>query len=463
MTSLVPRPVPRRTIAAYASIGTALFLVVVLGVWGAYRDVQLIRQTALQVELTRLQSHAIRTVGRIERSLEQYGEPDLERLRDEAWLPAYWQNILPHERQQLYIAIIDASGKVIMHSDPARQGEYLPRNWYERVVPEAGNNVFETDAFDGTGAYVIRIPIVVQEREIGDYLIGFDTDWFEQLVATHRNDILRRWGLIITAILMIVLLAVISLYYIASRAIALREAVSRSELRRASELSQLAAGLAHEVRNPLHAIKLNLHALRRVLEGHSQLNPEDVLAISEQSNEEIDRVDRLLKELLGFASPEAARNERLDLCEEVQSTADFLRQEMERKHVTLETQFSACPAPLSIDRGRLRQILINLLLNALDAVDPEGHIRIEVTRSPGHIQLSVSDDGHGVPETDRQRIFEPFYSQKEGGSGLGLALVRRFVQEARGQITCEANAPRGTRFRMVFPEAAHSPKARQKT
>jgi signal transduction histidine kinase len=452
-------------IAAYASISVALVLVVVLGVWGAYRDVRLIRRTAMQVEISRIRAHALRTVGRIERSLEQYDTPELNRLRDEAWLPTYWQNVFtqsPQVVRERYAAIVDNSGRIVLHSDPMRNDRQLSNRWYDRVVSEAGSNVFETHSpvLDGEApSYVLRVPIVVRGREVGAYLAGFDVRGFEQLVADNRSVILRGWGVIIIAILIIVLLAVVSLYYIASRSVRLREWISLGELRRANELSQLAAGLAHEIRNPLHAIRLNLHALGRALEGRAKLKPEDAATIAEQSNEEIERVDRLLKELLGFANPEVAKNEDVPVNDEIRATLGFLSQEMQRKEI--DARFHPAPEPVAVrmDRHRLRQVLLNLLMNAHDAVEPGGQIEVSVARSAGRVEITVSDTGHGISEADRQRVFEPFFSKKESGSGLGLALVKRFVEEARGHISVEANTPQGTRFRLVFPRFNPSPKA----
>lgn len=452
-------------VAAYVSISGALVLVIVLGVLGAYRDVRLIRGTAMQVELSRIRAHALRTVGRIERSLEQYDTPDLERLRDEAWLPTYWQNVFTQSSQAVrerYAAIVSNSGRIVLHSDPMRNGRQLSNHWYDRVVSEAGPNVFETHSpvLNGTApTYVLSVPIMVRGRQMGSYLAGFDVRGFEQLVADNRSVILRGWGLIITAILVIVLLAVVSLYYIASRSVRLREWISLGEMQRANELSQLAAGLAHEIRNPLHAIRLNLHALGRALEGRAKLKPEDAAIIAEQSNEEIDRVDRLLKELLGFANPEAAKNEDVAVNDEIQSTLGFLSQEMQRKEI--DARFRPAPDPVTVrmDRHRLRQVLINLLVNARDAVEPGGQIEVAVARSPSRVEITVSDTGHGIAEADRERIFEPFFSNKESGSGLGLPLVKRFVEEARGRIFVESNTPRGTRFHLIFPRSNPHPKA----
>ncbi len=446
----------RWSLAAYGTIGFALGLILVLGVWGAYRDIELMRNGALQLEIDRLRGHAIRAVGRIERALDDDEARQLQSLGESDWLPQMWQSALASEQQQLLAAVVEDSGEIVLHSDASLQGNALPPGWTRRPLNELEGNIVEarTGTLDADApAYVLEMPIRLGGEQVGSYFVGLDAEAFQQWLSTSRNAILRQWGVIIAGAALIVLLAAGSLYYLASRSLALDRRISQSELARAAELGQLAAGLAHEIRNPLHAIRLNLHALARSLEGRASLESGDVATICEQSNQEIDRVDRLLKELLGFASPETARNEDLDVRDEARATLDFLRLEMQQKKIELSLQMDERPALVHLDRGRLRQVLLNLLMNARDAVQPGGKIEVQIARQDGAVALDVADDGPGIGESDRRRIFEPFYSKKEGGSGLGLPLVKRFVEQAHGRIECQANLPRGTRFHLLFPEA----------
>jgi signal transduction histidine kinase len=105
-----------------------------------------------------------------------------------------------------------------------------------------------------------------------------------------------------------------------------------------------------------------------------------------------------------------------------------------------------------IDRDRVRQILLNLLNNAQDAAGQGGQISVALEHSDGWADVIVSDNGPGVPEEDRERVFEPFYTTKEKGCGLGLSLVKRFAEEAGGTARCESKAGRGARFRVRLPE-----------
>jgi two-component system sensor histidine kinase AtoS len=225
-------------------------------------------------------------------------------------------------------------------------------------------------------------------------------------------------------------------------------------LKRATEVAQLAAGLAHEIRNPMHAIRINLHALAKVdSDRRLKLAAEEHTKLLAESDREIERVEKLMHELVTFASPDKPKIEILDLKTEVQSLLDFINREMTRQHIVIATHFASTSAHVRFDADRLRQIMLNLMQNAEQALRGPGKIDISISSDAERVSLRVADNGPGIPEEDRQRIFEPFYSTKANGSGLGLALVRRFVTEADGAITCESNSPKGTIFRIELPRA----------
>jgi two-component system sensor histidine kinase HydH len=254
------------------------------------------------------------------------------------------------------------------------------------------------------------------------------------------------------------LLAVGALAYIAARKAMLIKAVRLAQLEHVMQIEKLAAGLAHEIRNPLHAMRLNLHTLGRAWRGHSQLSEQDVAAMIRESNVEIDRVERLMQELLGFAKPGTAKNETFAAGAIARATTNFLGEELRRKNIEVEVDVAPQAVYVRMDPSRLRQVLINLLANARDALSAGGKVRVSVDRRAGQAEIVVADDGPGIEDAERERIFEPFYSTKSNGSGFGLALVRKFVEEAGGSVACEANQPRGALFRIQLPLAQAGPR-----
>lgn len=455
MPRIARKSLTRSAISAYGCICVALLLLLGLSVWSTYRELQMFRSALLQAEVSRIRSHAERTVGRLERELESQAETDLNAIDRDSWLSEYWDRVIPREDQRLYAALVDRDGRIVLHSDGNLAGGQLGRQWYERLADEAGTEVVETRSAaltTGEQALDVRVPILLNGREIGEYHAGFDLAWFEQWSADQQSGFLRQRTLLVGSVLLIVLLAATSLYYIATHSVFLRRAVNTAHLERTAEISQLAAGLAHEIRNPLHAIRLNLHTFGRAQESGSTLAPDEVKTMLDQSSHEIERIDRLMQELVGFATPEDPRDELIDLKAELKGVVDFIDQEMIRNDVEVRTEFPQRPIFVRIDSGRLRQIVLNLLHNAADASDSHGRILVAVTVRASRVVITVADNGQGISDADRARIFEPFFTTKTDGTGLGLALVKRFVEEADGTIVCEQNPQGGTIFRIQLPD-----------
>jgi len=447
----------RSTSAGYLCIAAALGLALLVTGWGAWRDLSDVRYATLTTEIGRLRSHAIRTVGRIENFLEDRpADRDLASLGEAAGLVEFWKRVVPRERQRLYAALVSNDGTIVMHSDPSHSGKRLERRWFDRAVAQAGDDVVLTQSAvlaSGELAYDIRIPVEVSGSEIGAYHSGFDAAWFEETVAIRRSALYGRWLLMGTMIAAIVLAAGISLFHLARRTVALQQALAMAHTQQLAELGRLAGALAHEVRNPLNAIRLNLHSVRRYIADASTMSPEEMASLVEESNEEIERLEGLVRSILGYARPDHARVEDVDLRCELDASIEFIRQLVERDGITIRTHFPSDAVIVRMDRDRFRQLVLNLLINAREAVGRDGEISVRLHTREGWADLSVIDFGPGIPVDQRDRIFEPFYTTKERGCGLGLALVRRFVEEAGGTVTCEDNSGRGARFRICLPVA----------
>lgn len=465
----------RSTLAASLSIATAMLAVLLIGLWGAHRELTGIRVTLLNSEITRLRSHGIRTVARLESELERPaadGEP--ASLRENPWLQRLWGTVIPRERERLYAAVTDATGTIVMHSDEALIGRRLSDNWkLGRVEGDGGiGGVFETQSpslSGGRPAFDIVIPIEVHSRPVGFYHSGFDRSWFEAQVDQQQRPARNRWILMIGSIFAVVLLAAVSLHRINRRSAALQQAISMAHVKQLSDLGRLVGALAHEIRNPLNAIRLNLHALRNVLLGTATLSEDEIQQAIEESNREIERLSELMKTMLGYARPDQALVEEVDLNAEVAAMGSFLAPIMERDEMDFEVRLPDVPVTVSIDPDRLRQVLLNLVNNAREAAGSGGHVSLTLSAANSQAEIVVADDGPGVPSADRDRIFDPFYSTRETGTGLGLALVKRFVGEAGGSVTFEDRVPddpgSGTVFRVVLPRTSSSqgPRPRSRT
>lgn len=202
-------------------------------------------------------------------------------------------------------------------------------------------------------------------------------------------------------------------------------------------LGQLAAGLAHELRNPLTSLKMLVESARS--NGPAGGLDERDLAVME---EEIIRLDGTLQSFLDYARPPALHKSELDLRDVIQKTVQLVTARAEQQSIDMETALPDGPIPLAVDAGQLRQVLLNLLLNAFDSTGPGGKVVVEGEPAGDQVVIRVRDNGPGIPETVRDRLFEPFVSSKPSGTGLGLTICRRIVENHGGRIAA-ANRPEG--------------------
>lgn len=216
---------------------------------------------------------------------------------------------------------------------------------------------------------------------------------------------------------------------------------------RVAALQTMTAGLAHEIRNPLNAAKLQLELLERRLRRQSD-DPKMIEPVG-LAHHEIQRLTALLNEFLAFARPPDVARRDNDVVAIARHVLELERPLAERNGVTLTLE-GAPVAVAAVDPGKLHQILQNLVRNALEAAPPNGHVVVAVALEAGDLHLIVSDDGHGMPEEVRTRIYEPFFSTKEAGTGMGMAIVHNFVAMHGGTIDI-ASDHTGTRIDVAIP------------
>ncbi|HEX8960110.1 MAG TPA: ATP-binding protein [Geobacteraceae bacterium] len=223
----------------------------------------------------------------------------------------------------------------------------------------------------------------------------------------------------------------------------LREEMIRMD--RLASLGKLSAGIAHEVRNPLTGVSLLLDDLhdRASDDPESQVMMRKALA-------EIERVERLVSALLNFASPPKARFREGELDRVVQDTILLLRRLCEQQRVALTFAGGDVP-PFSFDIEKVKQAVLNLVKNALEAMPQGGSIGIETRTEDETAIITIADSGPGIAAADLPLIFEPFFTRKGAGTGLGLSITRRIVEEHQGRIEVESVPGKGTTFIIRLP------------
>ena len=226
---------------------------------------------------------------------------------------------------------------------------------------------------------------------------------------------------------------------------------SQEHLRRADRLSalgEIAAGLAHEIQNPLAGIKGALDIVA------SRARPETPEAeFADIGRKELGRLEALVREFLAYARPHDPELRATDLRDLVERIAALLRPEAGKKDVRLVQEYPDSPADLALnlDPDQMTQVILNVALNAIQASPSGGVVRMRVSAEPGWGTIDVIDQGPGIAPEHLARIFDPFFTTKTRGTGLGLATSQRIVSAHRGTIAAMPGSPTGTLFRIRLP------------
>ncbi len=228
-----------------------------------------------------------------------------------------------------------------------------------------------------------------------------------------------------------------------------------------SEIAQLAGGLAHEVKNPLSTIRLNMDLLAEDMEDLPE-SPQQKRALKKIAvvRRETVRLEDLLNEFLHFTRAHHLELTPADINKELRSIIHFFKPQADEKHVEIIDFLTPDLPTVRLDKRSFRQAILNLLLNAVQAMKEQGgQLMIRTRELGGNVALDLIDTGCGMDSETSERIFEPFYSTKLGGSGLGLPTVRKIIAGHGGRIVMQSEVGRGTQFTLTFPALAQIPES----
>ena len=223
------------------------------------------------------------------------------------------------------------------------------------------------------------------------------------------------------------------------------------------EISILATGMAHEIKNPLASIKVFAEYLPKRYD-----DPDFRAKFARIVGQELDKINSLVQRLLDYAKPAPPQRRPVELSPLIDGTLELLQERLVRQQVEVARHYDGRD-DVSADPMQMRQVFLNLLINSLDAMDGPGRLTIQTTSTDGHLETVITDTGPGIEPKDLLHIFDPFYTTKPLGTGLGLAITHRIIKEHGGRITIDSERGLGTSVCLRLPLAERTQDPRRKT
>ncbi len=342
------------------------------------------------------------------------------------------------------------SGSTELHI-PVNRQESLP-------IREAGElpSRVEESVAERPMTYKITLPedlaLDVPIGELGFLHIGLSPGEMEKRVAALRGELVRNTGLVAVLTLAVLVAAYGMLWRLWRRGRSLEEQAREAE--RLAYVGTLASGLAHEIRNPLNSLSLNMQMLEEETQGSESGGSRTRLLA--MTRDEIGRLERLVTDFLSYARPARLDLEEVTPLELLERCRDLLQAEARRSGARLAIEDQTGGARVAVDPAQLGQLFINLVQNGMAAATEAGRtpeIGLRALLRGGQVVFEVSDNGDGIPAAERERIFDLFYSSRKGGTGLGLAIVQRIARAHGAHLEVDSDSGRGTTIRLMLPAA----------
>ncbi|MGA2137499.1 MAG: ATP-binding protein [Verrucomicrobiia bacterium] len=230
-----------------------------------------------------------------------------------------------------------------------------------------------------------------------------------------------------------------------------QRAESTIESEKLSAITLLAAAVAHEIGNPLNSLHIHLQLMERELKRLPVAQAEQVREDLRVARDEIARLDQIINQFLRAIRPTQPELQPTTVNDVIAETLALMKQEIGDRDILVEQELAEGMPRLLLDRAQLKQAFYNIIKNALQAMRSGGILRIRTEVDDSHVTISFIDSGHGIAPEQIGRLFEPYFTTKQNGTGLGLMIVQRIVREHGGTIEVESDKDRGTTFRIKLP------------
>ena len=346
-----------------------------------------------------------------------------------------------------FVSFLDSDLNVVAHTDRGRIGqqENEPLVLRAKVDRQLLSQIVER----GAGIRYLELvkPIAMEESDLGFLKIGLSLGSME---IAWRNS-LRAIVILGLGILGAGILGMAAIFHNQHNHMLEVKALEAQVLHRErlSALGNMAAGVAHEIRNPLNAISMGLQRLKAEFQPAD--DQEDYARLTELMLGEVHRLNSIVEQFLSLSRPIEIKAEALPLPEVLNELAALENSDAKRSRVRIQVNAAPNLPALKADPNLLTQVLLNLILNGFQAMPGGGTLTLEAKTSNGNFLIAVTDTGTGITAENQRRIFEPYFTTKVKGTGLGLAISRRIIEAHGGTITATNETAGGCRFEISLP------------
>jgi signal transduction histidine kinase len=361
------------------------------------------------------------------------------------------------------VALLDRDLTVLASSDASAVGRQEEDAFLRAVWQGAGVRGRRLTPPDGREVYEVVKPFALEQKQVGLVRLELSTEGIAGVARQAQQSIL--WyslGLLAVGIVGAVAIFWLQARHLAERRV-LEDAMAREQ--RLSAVGNLAAGVAHEIRNPLNAISIGLQRLRKEFAPSAAGARAEYDRFAEIMQAEVGRLNTIVDRFLSLARPSRLTLTEEPLAKVLEELVALLGSQASAQMVRIEADLTLGEARVRMDRQQLTHAFMNVMLNGIQAMPGGGILRVraavlppERSEVPGHssvggrlAQITFSDSGPGIAPEDRGRIFEPYFTTKEGGTGLGLALTHKIIREHAGDIRVESRVGSGATFIITLP------------
>ncbi|MFC1729478.1 ATP-binding protein [candidate division KSB1 bacterium] len=337
-------------------------------------------------------------------------------------------------------------------------------------TPSRGHgNILEKASLD-VPPYTSAIQITEEiDNNENPYILGYafiDESPFVFMVVNRPEELMQNWLTLRSDLIWFLIISIMLIIFVIFRgATYMVDSVRHADAKRAkilhdleytnkmASIGRLAAGVAHEINNPLAIINQKTGLLKDIVTFKEDMKErEKILDIVSSVLKSVDRCSTITQRFLGFAKRMDLKTETINLEHLVREVLGFLGKETEYRNISINFLVSENVPEIESDRGQLQQVFLNIINNALAAIDDHGRINIIINIRPGDMAaVTISDTGRGISKEDLKQIFEPFFTTKKEGTGLGLSITYGIVQKLGGTISVESTVGKGTSFTVLLP------------